>query len=159
VKALSVVVEVFYYPLLMQEPQLATTTASTTTTTPTSPPASAGGCRASTELQQQMRQTGGRVATIFSVAEKLLFAHRTFCAILNERLRNLDEFRHKGLGDIFLKKTRTPPHIRVCVACGVWRVACGVWRVACGVCGRVRSCVCVVCGRVCRSNEELMMGE
>lgn len=106
VKALSVVVEVFYYPLLMQEPQLATTTASTTTTTPTSPPASAGGCRASTELQQQMRQTGGRVATIFSVADKLLFAHRTFCAILNERLRNLDEFRHKGLGDIFLKKTR-----------------------------------------------------
>ncbi len=124
-KALSVVVEVFYYPLLMEEPQLATTTSSTTTTTtPTSPPGSAGGCRASTELQQQMRQTGGRVATIFSVADKLLFAHRTFCAILNERLRNLDEFRHKGLGDIFLKKTRTPPHIRVSCVCRVSCVSC-----------------------------------
>ncbi len=80
VQALSVAVNVFYFPLLMMQER-------------------------KQPSDQPFFETKDEIDAIFSVIDKLHVYHTQFLEILKERILDWEVFEAKSLGDIFLEKT------------------------------------------------------
>lgn len=111
VKALSVVCEIFYYPLLrLLEQSKADGTEGTSIwflhpqhVSPLSHAAVLGRVRAAPLKKSE------DIEAVFSVVDKLYIHHKEFSEYLKERVLDWEAFARLSLGDIFIDKTGTHP--------------------------------------------------